>query len=258
MLKTTPGKLRQTRQNPISKGQKIASLSHLRNQRQQQLKSARQSLWRLKSISTPIRQSKRNPMILPEKLLPSGAKRIRIGNTQANGKIGATKKTRLLNSLTLRCARRSAQKLRQMHKLISSQSWWKLTIISLRVASVPPWIRSNLSSTKSQKAWRKRFPKSASKTLHRIPQKKRTRKKRKRIKHLLQSLKLQPKLQRKLISLMIWVPTCRTTLQKKTPRQRRLKHNPLPLSNPLRWTQWPLPSATSSFRASSPRKKRRR
>ena len=152
----TQVKLRQMRQNPISKGQKIASLSHLRNQRQQQLKSARQSLWRLKSISTPIRQSKRNPMILPEKLLPSGAKRIRIGNTQVNGKIGATKKTRLLNSLTLRCARRSAQKPRQMHKLTSSQSWWKLTIISLRVASVPPWIRSNLSSTKSQKAWRKK------------------------------------------------------------------------------------------------------
>ena len=227
MLKTTPGKLRQMRQNPISKEQKIVSLSHLKNQPQLQLKSAKQSLWNLKSTSTPIRQSKRNPMILPEKLLPSGAKRIRIGNTRANGKIGAAKKTRLLNSLTLKCAKKSAQKSRQIHKLTSNQLWWRLTIISLKVASVPPLIRSNLSSTKSQKAWRKRFPKSALKTQRRIPQKKRTKKKRKRIKHLQQNLKLLPKQQRKPTSLMIWVPTCRTTLQKKTLRQRTLRQRNL-------------------------------
>ena len=84
--------------------------------------------------------------------------------------------------------------------------------MSARVASVPPSIRSNLSSTKSQKVWRKRFPKSALKTQHQIPQKKRQ-----------QNLRLLPKLQRKLTSLMIWEPMCRTTLQKKTLRRRRPK-----------------------------------
>ena len=116
-------------------------------------------------------------------------------------------------------------------------------IVSPRVASVPLWIRSNLLSTKFQKVWRKRFPKNALKTQHQIPQKKRTRKRRKRIKHLLQNLKLLPKLQRKLTSLMIWVQTCRTTLQKKTLKQRDL---------------WPLLSEAPSSRKSSPKSKRQR